>query len=146
MKLIVKLPKDKPPFIGVVLKITDSDMLNQDLILEHKYADYRIELEFILGHVNLKLISNSIPTVRIYSRLSYDKDKLKAWFYITKGVKQFNYGHVRDFNGKDEIIKIRSKNFVLKMDSYKVFSENTDEFDINAEIRIPYTSSNRRIG
>ncbi|MBC7694972.1 MAG: hypothetical protein H7141_05930 [Burkholderiales bacterium] len=132
MKLVVKLPKDKPPFIGIVFDHeSDAEKVNQNLITDHKYADYRIVFEFISDWVNVKLISNSIPAVKFYNKLSYDKEKLIAWFYITKNMKGFNFSQLYVYGNKECVAKTiaKQKLFVLKVDSYEVHTGEPDDFE-----------------
>lgn len=127
MKLVVKLPKDKPPFIGIVFdRSAEAEKTNQELVHDHKYADYRIVFEFIRDWVNVKLISNSIPAVKFYTKLTYDKDKVIAWFYITKNMKGFNFSHVYIHNNKECVAKTDAKQklFVLKVRAMKCIPEN----------------------
>lgn len=138
MKLVVKLPKDKPPFIGIVFEHAgDAGKINQELITDHKYADYRIVFEFISGWVNVKLISNSIPAVKFYNKLSYDKEKLIAWFYITKNRKGFNFSHLYVSGNKECVAKAPAKQilFVLKVDSYEVHTGEPDDYEPTNVIR-----------
>ena len=146
MKLIVKLPPNKLPFIGIVFEHSgDAEKINQELITDYKYADYRIVFEFIRDWVNVKLISNSIPAVKFYNKLSYDKSKLIAWFYITKNMKGFNFSHLYIYQNKECVAKIpvKQKLFVLKVDSYEVYTGEPDDFEPTNVIRA--TNKNNRL-
>jgi hypothetical protein len=126
MKLIVKLPKEKPPFIGVLLSETDNraypERLNEDLINEHKYAGYRLVLEFSNQRLNLSLISDGSGIVRYYKEVDYEGDRLTSWVYMTRHTGHFNFGHVRLEQGKEKIVKTWGKkiNFVLPLQKYEI--------------------------
>ena len=95
--LIVKLPKDRPPFMGVLIPGDNYgwSKLNQDLILEHKNASYKIMLEFTGNKLDLRLISNDQQIARIYKDIQYDPVKLTSWVHHTKNAKEFNFCHSR---------------------------------------------------
>jgi hypothetical protein len=146
MKLVVKLPPNKPPFIGIVFPhISIAEKTNQELVIDHKYADYRIVFEFIQGWVNVKLISNAIPAVKFYNKLSYDKEKMIAWLYITRTAKEFNFSHLHEPHGKEVVVKtlLKPKLFVLKVDSYEVHTGEPDDFEPTNVIKATNNRNNR---
>lgn len=103
--LVVKLPPGKPPFIGVTANYADLDIY--DLVRKHKYAGYRIELDFHFGCVDLRLISDALVKLKSFTGLGYDVQQLKDWFEITKKAHSFNFGLVdRDAEGREIIFKI----------------------------------------
>ncbi len=126
MKLVLKLPKEKPPFIGVLLAETHNqaypERLNEDLINEHKYADYRLALEFEDNLLNLALLAEGSGIARYYKALEFEAPALASWIYVTRQARQFNFGHVRLERGRETIVKTWGKklNFVLTIQSYSV--------------------------
>ena len=129
MKLVVKLPKGKLPFIGILLPKNnlDSQKFNQDLILDYKYASYRIVFEFIRSHVNIKLISDESLIVRFYNKLEYNPEKLRAWFYLTNNAKEFNFSQIVLENGKEVVQRTYERKvlFVLKVNKYEIATGNS---------------------
>ena|SRR6218665_1165736 len=126
MKLLLKLPGDKPPFIGILLADGDNrsypERLNEDLINEHKYAGYCLLLELSAGRVDLSLLSVQGHISRIYKGLEFDGAQLALWVYATRHARQFNFGHVRLERGREKVVKTWGKkiNFVLPVKSYEL--------------------------
>lgn len=147
MKLIVKLPANKPPFIGILFpRLLEAEKTNQELVLDHKNANYRIVFEFIGNWVNIKLISEDIPAVKFYNKVTYDRDKLSAWIYLTRKSKGFNFSHLILVNDKETVVKTLSKTklFVLKIEAYEILSKTSEDFDLSDEnIITGYIKSSR---
>lgn len=127
-ELVLKLPKDKPPFIGLLFSsATDAEKLNEDLVLEHKNKSYKILLEPLKGVISLRLICEEIVTVRFYNNIKCNPEKLSSWLYLTKNVKRFNFSHVaRDYKIYDKLVvaKPKYKLFVLSIESVKLITED----------------------
>jgi hypothetical protein len=129
VKLILKLPKDKPPFIGILLSDSDNrsypERLNEDLINEHKYAGYRLIFELNSGRLDLGFVSEEAHITRYYKELEFDGAQLALWVYSTRNSKQFNFGHVRLEWGRETIVKTWGKktNFVLPVKGYELKGE-----------------------
>jgi len=123
MKLIVKLPKDKLPFIGVQFPYSyEAGKTNQDLVINFKHINYKMLFEFIKNTVNVKLVSDENMILRSYNGLDYDKDKLKTWFYLTKDAKAFNFSHIVKEGGKEMVVKTiqQPQYFILKLNKYEI--------------------------
>lgn len=122
MKLVLKVPKGKPPFIGVEYAEFQADRENHDLVKYHSNKEYRIILEPYGTGITLLLICEELVTVRTYKYLNYDPRTLKDWLLITKGTKVYNFGHVYLNGTKHEIARlIPSLNkFVLKVTSIQI--------------------------
>lgn len=106
-ELVVKIPKGKLPFLGVCYNIKlYNPRENEDLIRDPKYkgAEYILELEVIRNKINLKLICEEHIIIRHYYSISFDGEELKRWRQLTKGKKEFNFGHVTRENEKDVIM------------------------------------------
>ncbi|MGZ7043633.1 MAG: hypothetical protein ACXVHT_01300 [Methanobacterium sp.] len=126
----MKLPKDKPPFIGILFERDwEGQKLNCDLVEESKHHIYSLEFEICNGHLNLRLMCPDILTVRIYAHLKYDPEKFKAWLYMVKKASTYNFGHV--FSVKDQHVLLKSYNkkynFVLKANKCSVVEEQDDK-------------------
>ncbi len=123
MKLVVKLPKDKPPFLGLVFPSSyAANQTNEDLILDHKEDVYRMIFEFIGTVLNLKLICDEKVIIRTYRNVEYEKEKLKNWVQITRKVNAFNFGHIYMQNNKEVVVKNykNRKLFVLRFNKYEI--------------------------
>jgi hypothetical protein len=123
MKLVVKLPKDKLPFLGVVFPSSYSaTQTNEDLVLDHKEDIYRMIFEFTGTVLNLKLICDEKVIIRTYRNVDYDKEKLKSWVMITRKNTAFNFGHIYMQNNKEIVVKNykNRKLFVLRLNKYEI--------------------------
>ena len=125
MKLVVKLPKGKKPFVGVLFtRPFDAEKSNIDLVLNYRDKVFRLEFVFEGQYVNVKLICEDELIVRTYGNASFDADKLRNWFYLTKECKDFNFSQLYIKDGQEKVAKefTTQKWFVLKVSGYKVIS------------------------
>jgi hypothetical protein len=121
MQLVLKLPANKAPFIGVILHGQEqSGLLNADLILKHQNKKYRIIIEHIHHVLNLRLICEEIVSVRFYDHLEFDPEQLKSWLYVIKRANYVNFSQLKLVNEKLSVLRTSPQNklFVLKI--YKV--------------------------
>jgi DNA topoisomerase VI subunit A len=134
MRLVVKLPKDKLPFIGIILYATDLQMMkfNQDLITEHKQASYRIVFEFTGRYVNLQLISDEHFIKRVYEKLDYDAGKLRQWFHLADKSKGFHFSQLKIEQNKEMVLRTKDGNllFVLKIEKYEILGSDAVLMDV----------------
>ena len=121
-RVVFLLPKNKPPFIGVMAE----GNLNADLVLEHSKKKFRIILEHYKPTLNLRLICEEMVTVRFYNDLQHDPEKFRSWMYMIQYSPSVNFGHVTiDNNGKLKLQTTSpgSKNFKLKIDKVELFEK-----------------------
>jgi len=125
MRLIVKLPKDKLPFLGIVFPTSYlATQTNEDLLLDHKEDVYRLIFEFTGTILNLKLICDEKVIIRTYRNVDYEKEKLKNWVQITRKANAFNFGHIYMQSNKEVVVKNykNRKLFVLRLNKYEIQS------------------------
>ena len=127
MKLVLKLPKDKPPFIGVQFNsLFQASRTNDDLLFKVKDKSCKVILEpDRKGTIRLKFICEDMAITRKYDALEYDQYQLKNWMHMISRSKQFNFGHVLMEENKHIIVKDpgRFNNFVLKLDGVSMTEE-----------------------
>jgi len=126
MELVFKLPRGKPPFIGVLFPTEYSACHeNQDLPERKPSVVCRILLEPIKTQMHLRLVCEELVTIRFYNYLHYDHEKLKNWLYLTKDRKEFTFGHIVRERDTDKPVKLYSTNkyFVLKIEKVEVIQE-----------------------
>ena len=72
----------------------------------------------------MKLICEDELIVRTYGNASFDADKLRNWFYLTKECKDFNFSQLYIKDGQEKVVKefTTQKWFVLKVSGYKIIS------------------------
>ena len=128
MELVLKLPKGKPPFIGILFQsATEAEKLNSDLVVDHRYLNYKIIFEIIADHLNIRLICEELVTVRFYNHVVYDPEKLKSWLYVLKTGKttSVNFSHLILKDNKHTLVKAYQQKiyFVLKVANCKVLTK-----------------------
>lgn len=132
MELALKLPKGKPPFIGILFKDEISgNSLHTEVVEKFQKNEYHLLLEHTKSTLNLRLICAERVMVYFYNHLSFDAEKLKSWLYLTKDSTVFNFGHIYKQFDKDCLISTRPgrKNFVVKVTRCKLISaEDNEEF------------------
>src|SRR5258708_33287528 len=118
MKLVLKIPKDKPPFIGIQFASSYvASKTNSDLVSMLDKEDCQLILKPYDKHnLNLRLVNKGKFVDREYKQIEYNNDTLKRWLEQTKSMKQFNFSHViMDFD-KHVVVKISiSKNFIIRL-------------------------------
>src|ERR1035437_7927486 len=123
MELVFKLPKDKPPFMGIVFEnLFEASTLNQDLVNSYKNSEYKIVMEQIKSEINLRLICEEHLFVKFYNGLKYNKQKFDAWIYLSKKSPQFNFSHLMREGDKEIVIKTlkNQKLFILKISTLQL--------------------------
>jgi hypothetical protein len=128
MKLVLKQPEDKPPFIGIQY---ESEYLaartNADIVKTHNKECYELILEPIDQHyINLRLVNKDKMIDRSYNQIEYNAPKLKNWLFQNENKKEFNFSHVIMNFDKHVVVKIHiHKPFLIKLDSVKLVSEDS---------------------
>src|SRR5437868_4282886 len=121
MRLVLKLPQNKLPFIGVQFQdVYNSSRMNADLFWLPEQRPCKIVMELNgKNSINLKLICEELNSTRLYKQLDFDPDKLRTWLIMTERAKEFNFSHVIMRENKHIVARVGSteKNFVLKLDS-----------------------------
>jgi hypothetical protein len=125
MRLVLKLPQGKPPFIGIEFsKIWQGEKENRDLIFDFKNEIYTLLIEPIGGYLNIRLFSEQKNIVRYYNGVSYNKDAFKRWIELTRNSGLFNFGHTYQENSVDKICIVLKDGikiyFVLKVNRYMI--------------------------
>lgn len=127
MELILKLPEGKPPFIGVLFdKAEEAELMNQDLVLQHKGRRFRIVLETLKQFVNLRLVCEEMVNVRFYNHLKYRPDELRSWLYIISANKASYVNFSQLCRQKEKLVVARTaqknQQFVLKVQRCEVLA------------------------
>jgi hypothetical protein len=134
MELVLKQPVNKPPFIGLLFSAHyEASNNNQDLVIDAKRGRlsnpiFNLCIDVYGDHCNLKIVSTSPITIRIYKRVKYDHIMLENWLRATTLIKQYNFGHIILINGVQQIAKttIWNYNFVLKLHSITLSTGEPD--------------------
>ncbi|MCC6371142.1 MAG: hypothetical protein IT236_09070 [Bacteroidia bacterium] len=143
MELVLKLPKGKPPFIGVLFGVEQQhsgEKMHADMVQKYGRANYRIVLEHTPSALNMRLICEEHVVVYFYNHLSYDAERLKSWLYITKHNTLFNFGHVGKLTNNHQLLLSmpERKKFFVKVISVEFITvEDTD-------VDLPYTTNYRK--
>jgi hypothetical protein len=128
VKLVLKQPKGKLPFIGVrYWDIYNAHYHNQDLVDKGLYT-LTIKFKNILYHngkpsdphkethyLELHLNSYDKRYHRCYT-VDYNVKEFKEWYEVTRSLMHFNFGQVYELNGIDTIVMRQdAKPFVVKI-------------------------------
>lgn len=119
MELTLKLPKGKPPFIGIVFtSIREACRLNEHLINEPKDKKYTLTfMQPSKEGVEIRVRSDNGKDMVLYHRVKCNPTQLENFMFLTNRHQDFNFGHVlRDFE-QDTIVKTceLGKPFILKL-------------------------------
>lgn len=119
MELALKLPKGKPPFIGIVFtSVRDACRLNEHLINQPKDKKYTITfMQPSKDGVEIRLRSDNGKDYVVYQRVKCNPTQLENFMFITNKNQDFNFGHIlRDFD-QDIVVKTNElgKAFVMKI-------------------------------
>lgn len=118
MELVLKNPKDKPPFIGILFddQSTFSErQRNRDFIDDYKKGwvrretEFNIQFETFTTHVNIQLFCSNPISIRVYEKVKYNPAKLEEWWRANRFIRIFNFGHIESNNNKHEVIKTEPK-------------------------------------
>ncbi len=119
MELSLKMPKGKPPFIGIVFtSVREACSLNEELV--NSPVDILYSLTFMHptnNDVQVRIRSDNMKHFVIYKNVKCDPVQLENFIFINRMKQDFNFGHIlRDFD-RDTIVctKEQYKPFVLKL-------------------------------
>ncbi len=121
MRLVLKLPSGKPPFIGVEFEnASKGERENKDLLLTKRNAVYKLLFEPTCGLLNIRLYSENPPVVRYYKGIDFNPDAFKRWLHTAELYKKVNFGHTYSEKANDTICSLfddgKKVPFVLKVD------------------------------
>lgn len=105
MELILKRPRNKPPFIGILFQDEyEASTLNQSWVNSYNTYLYNITLEPDGKEITLKLSLDGYGLNHRYKNLRHDPEKLYRFLYETKAHGKFNFAH---------LIMVRDKHTVV---------------------------------
>jgi hypothetical protein len=118
VELVLKNPKDKPPFIGILFddQSTFSDrQQNREFVDEYKRlwmtreTVFKVQFEPYTTHVNIQLFCSNPISIRNYQKVKYNPAKLEEWWRLNRFIRIFNFGHIILNNNNHEVIKTEPK-------------------------------------
>ncbi len=123
MKLVLKLPKGKAPFIGIHFDDeSEGQKLHAEMVDEHRMKEYEVYIEVMDDHLNLRVACRETVNVYFYNNLFIEAEKLTSWIYMTKHSTEFTFGHIFTHLDKDTLIKTRLRNpFFLRINKLTMF-------------------------
>lgn len=126
MELLLQIPKDKPPFIGVVFnRVKEACERYQELVNDH--PDFPFYLKFNQPNgdkVSFYIASEKLKGFWHYKDVKCDPVKLENFLYMTRTKTSFNFAHVlRDFD-QDIIVTTANgyRKFALKIEGLYLMS------------------------
>lgn len=124
MKLIVKLPEGKLPFIGVRFNNAwNAAKTNEDLLEYHHTATYHLKFVIKQDSLMLSLYCKERSIQRHYMNLEFEPEKLKRWLQITEGLRGFNFGHTFMNKNKEEVARFAhdlKRLYVLRVEMWEI--------------------------
>ncbi len=134
MILVVKLPPNKPPFLGVLFKYeNEGALLNFDLVESYKGSVFRMVINCTPATVKVMIICEEHLLLRTYLLGYEDKKKLKIWAEILNPnpPAYFNFSHITQENGNFNVVKtnLKKENFIVKIDRIDIAFERDFLFD-----------------
>lgn len=142
MELVLKMPKGKAPFMGILFEIErEGERLHADIVEKYQNESFEVVLEHTKQVLNLRLICKEKVMVYFYNHLRVDANKLNSWLYLTKDCKAFTFGHINRLLDKDKLVLSHPsrKRFVVNVISCRLVAVEDEE-----ESDLPFTSSNRK--
>ncbi|MCC6370216.1 MAG: hypothetical protein IT236_04345 [Bacteroidia bacterium] len=118
MRLVLKLPQNKPPFIGILFENEETirgEKLHTEIVERYPHCTYEIVFEHTRTALNLRLLCQERVMVYFYNHLGFDAENLKSWLYFTREAQAFTFGHIERVFDKDKLIlslPLRKKFFV----------------------------------
>ncbi len=123
MELVLKQPKDKPPFLGILFtsEYTGSK-LNSDFVINHKGEFFKLTIEPVGSKINITIASEYDTLKYTYLDVKYDFNKLKEFIIATRQVKLFNFSHLKLQENKHIVLKTLAELqlFVIKINEVTV--------------------------
>lgn len=116
MELILKLPKDKPPFMGILFDNTyKACTLNQEMVNELQNRKFMIVID--PAGLDLKLICETPYKTYEYKGLKFDAEKFNYWLTQARPLGYFNFSHLLIQYDKHEVVRTlkERKLFVLQI-------------------------------
>ncbi len=143
LELILKMPKGKAPFIGILFEIErDGAKLHAEVVEKYQNQVYEVVLEHTKRVLNLRLICKEKVLVCFYNHLKVDTNKLNSWLYLTKNANAFTFGHIHRVLDRDQLVLSHPsrKPFFVKVCSCKLIGVEDEEDDEP----LPFTVSGRK--
>ena len=128
MELVLKQPKNKPPFLGIQFENEyKASTLNQNWPNSYRSSLYSIELEPEVEGMSLVIKLESFGFNYKYENVKYDPVKLSKWLLQTKAEKQYNFGHVIKVLDTHKVVRttVNSALWVLKVKEINLFQVQT---------------------
>ena len=127
MELVLKQPKNKPPFIGIVFtQLYEAGTKNQDLIDALKDGSsnprFTLQVEAFSNYCDIRLACDSPIGIRFYNGVKYDPQYLERWFNETRFKKPFNFAHLL-IEGENHMVAktiTNRYNFVFKIENITI--------------------------
>lgn len=124
MELELKVPKDKLPFIGIRFNDAFAAVhTNKEMVELYRKHNFTMTAEYAGGRLNIRIAIDSPLRIWHYNGVKFDKSKLQIFMALP--TKQWNFGHVIDVNGRDQVIRTIPKNevFSVRIQDFRVHEE-----------------------
>jgi hypothetical protein len=105
MELVMKLPKDKPPYLGVMF-YDDYAAMSKNKGCANNYRDSFFSVLIIptgRNRIDIKITCGA--SNGSYEDVRCNVDALIRFLYMTKDVKRYNFGHVVEKEGEHKVAR-----------------------------------------
>jgi hypothetical protein len=127
MKLILKQPLNKLPFIGIEFKSEYEAECTNKMGIESYYTHtYHIILEPIGTNINVIMHTADSNLINlVYKNVEYDPIHLQKFLAVTSLNKNYNFSHVVLENNKHKVVQSQTNRrlWVLKVNTIKLLFE-----------------------
>jgi len=107
LELVLKFPKEKPPYIGILFSsVFHAGKLNQEWIQHHGNETFRLTLEPKNNLLELVISHSELGLKHVYKIRYFHPEKLKRFLEQVRTIKKINFGHVVTQN--NEHIPVRT--------------------------------------
>lgn len=104
MKLVVKLPDGKPPFIGIEFENPwkgESD--GREVSMNLNSSLFTLVIQPIGQNLSIRLVCDDPVKVKFYSNIKFDKERFMRWYAIAKAHKILKFGLTHSTYSEDKI-------------------------------------------
>jgi hypothetical protein len=124
MELELKVPKGKLPFVGIRFNNSFAAVsTHKEMVDLFKKTALKMRLERAGDRLFVRLISDSPNREYRYTQVVYDWSKLQIFLAVP--TKEWNFGHIINVNGRDQVVKTIPDNkvFTVKLDDIQILHE-----------------------
>lgn len=107
MKLVVKLPEGKPPFIGIEFESPwIGEKEGREVFSNSNQRAFDLVIQPLSSTMSIRLVCEDPVIVKFYSGVEFDVERFKLWIHVSKNQNKINFGHTYSKYSEDKICYI----------------------------------------